>query len=1405
MPKKVFFLLTLLLFNIQFYGQQASLVPKIIDSLGNDKATVDCSYPLTGSCLKLQVKDIPTVYETTSYAMSSVPYVPAVPYTSGTKLNADADDTFINKLTIPFGFCYFGNVYNEVVVGSNGMLAFNTAQVGNQNYPNVMSPNPSITLPHNSIFGVYSDLFFSKNDESEIYYQVVGTAPSRKFIVSFYKATIVGCEVTSTTQIVLHEGSNIIEIFVEDKPAPCDGAKFKNSLLGISNSDGTVGYSPEERNTGVWGAKKEGWRFTPAGGEVVPMLTWYNSAKQLVGTGQKVTVCPTKSDVYTVKIEYPVCGSAANILQDDFPVTYAVDFPVLNNYSFVYCSGSSPTVNLNDFTKNLTTQDPSNFNFTFYATLQDAKDGVNPIPTDYTVNNTPVYVRAENKTDAGCFQTAVLNLSTIGASLLTNTVNVCDINNNGVENNYDLTILDNQLFNLPIQGTIRYFLTAADATANTNEVKIANLKEGTQLYIRYETSSCFHVFDPVSVHFVRSPDVPAEVNYPAFTVCDELRDYSEPFNFPANVGPLLNADPRAVLSYYEDSRDAYAGVPSKLKTIHEGQYPVYVRVQIPGDICFSVATVNFDIKFNKVESVNITKKICFTGTPTEMSVDLALSAISMLKQSPIGITNGYFATLQDAIENKNPISPQQTVVINGSFVTKAFYVRFTDQTGCFAVKKLELNLIRITVNANPVVCDFYQDGQENILLSTLNGQVVGGQDVTLTYFASRADADANTNPITSAVIKTGNNKLFIRMVSSCAMEVKEINVKLVSTPVVVPTYAPDFGTVCDNNNDGVELFNISQFQSKIYTGTEKVTYNYYTGYNPANNTLTGLISNPTAFPAKGDVTVYVKVTGPGGCFSVSTLNIKINFKPTIVLTQKATLEKCDFELDANETFDLTAGIPLLFSPEKNTYTIDDLVVTYYKTRADAEKGQRKISSTFKTSANGITTLWARFTSSSQSCYSVAQLDLFTAYPPKARDAQITGLCDNNFDGLYEVDLTAYTDRMIFGTAVKDYTFTFFRTQSEAQSFLSTPIANPSNFTFPSTLTRLWVRVENVPGCFDIAFIDLKYGTKVPINKGPFNLNPCDAGNNKTETVDLTQLQTKIYGSQATFEYYESNEDLANGKQIATPSSYIYTATAAPKKVIVKVLAPGFCAEKTEINLSLRPSPVFSVADQYFCLQEPANFRPNFSGLNITKFEWLDPSGKVVSTTDKLLNVVVAGRYKINVTAANGCTFSTEFNAIPYIVPVIKSVTLNGNIFTVTAIGDRPMLYSSDGVNFQSSNLFNADNLPFGVTQFFVRYADSACFSDAKNGLKLHNTFTPNADGINDTWVIDQLDLFNGEKLNLKVFNRYQEKIFEQESATRLEWDGKNLSRVVATDSYWYVLTLPDGTIYTGWVLLKNRN
>ena len=1410
MPKKVFFLFTLLLFSFQISGQQTSTAPKIVDSRGNDKAAIDCSYPLNGNCLELQVKDVPVLSETTSYKVSSILYAPAAAFTAGTKLNANVDDNFINKLTLPFNFCYFGNSYKEVVVSSNGFITFGDAVIGSNSYPNVASSNPSLSLPKNSIFGVYSDLLFSQNEDSEIYYAVIGTAPARKFVLSFYRGTIVGCEgYTSTTQIVLSEGTNSVDIFVENKPAPCSGVKFKNSLLGIINADGTLGYSPANRNTGVWSAQKEAWRFTPDGTPVVPILSWYNSANEKIGGGEKISVCPEKNEIYTVKIEYPVCGTAANILQDEFPVTFAAGFPVLKDYTNVFCGGTSQVVNLDDYAKNLTTQNPADFNFTFYSSPTDAQNGTNPIPKTYNVINTPVYVRAENKSDPSCFQTAVLNLSLISTSLLTDKVYLCDINNDGFENNVDLTILNDQLFTLPINGKLRYFLSNSDAESNTNEVSRANLSSTTQLFVKYETTTCSHIFGPITVNFLSSPPVPAPFDYP-ITRCDELSDGAEPFDFLLNLGPLIKAggaNAGAKLTFYENQNDAYAGVTSNLKTIHEGDYPIYVRIQNPGETCFSIAVVNLKVIFNKVLATNAAKDVCFNGTTRVVSINLDTYSATMLDSGQNGITTEYYATFKNAVDRVNPISPNQNVTVDTNFVTKVFYVRFTDPTGCYALKTLELNLINTRISPTAVVCDVNLDQQETVTLANLDRQIIGSQKAEVTYFGTAQEANDNVNPLTTKVITTGANKVFVRVVSTCAVTIQEINITLGETPVVVNSVTPTIGTICDNNNDGKEPFDITQFQSDIYKGTDEMTFQYYTAYTAATNTLSGFIANPTAYPVAKSSVVYVKVINKGGCFSVSTLNLNIEFKPVIRLNQNTeALKKCDFQNDANETFNLKDAIPQLFTAASNTYSLDQLTVTFYRTKADADAGlpSKQISSNYTTSTNGTTTLFARFTSNTQACYSVAPIKLQIAFPPKGQNSQIPNLCDNNLDGLYEADLTLYTSNLVLATNIdlKSFNFKFFKTLAEAQNLNSTPIPNPTNFTFPSTLTRIYVRIENAPGCFDVVYIDLKFGQKAPLNKVTFPAI-CDTGNDNSESVDLTSMQTNIYSSTATFEYYETLEDLYAGNKISSPTAYTFKGTS--KKIFVKVIASGFCAEKTEINLSLKKTPMFTIADQFFCLQEPANIQPNFSGLNITKFEWIDPSGKVVGTEDKLLNVKVGGLYKINVTSANGCTYSTEFNVKSYPVPVINSVILNGKIFTVNASGDKPILYSSDGVKFQASNLFNADNLPFGVNTFYVKFENSACIGEPKSGLKLQNAFTPNGDGINDTWVIDQLDLFNGEKLNLKVFNRYQEKIFEQESPTRLEWDGKNLSRVVATDSYWYVLTLPDGTIYTGWVLLKNRN
>ena len=1403
MRKLVFFLVsTFISFSSPLSGQLSSNNPKITDSFGNEDPVIDCTYLLNGKCLELKTT-FPEFNETTSYAVSTENFSPYGAFNAGTPLNAEGDDKFFGRIPIPFNFCFFGINYKEAIIGSNGVVTFDISQFGNINYPNVENANPSETLPKSSIFGVYSDLVFSKADDSEIYYSVIGTAPFRKLVINFYKARIVGCNQTSTSQIVLSEGTNSVEIFVEDKPIPCPQAKFKNSLLGIINGDHTIGNSPPGRNSGVWQAKNEAWKFTPSGAAIIPQINWFDANNVNIGTGLKVNVCPEKSEIYTVKVTYPICGDLQLILEDTSTVSFTTDYPLVKNYTKFLCGVAPFNINLDDYLGNLTTQNPNNLIFSFYTTSNNAQNGIDP-QTKTTVlnNNTTFYVRVQNPADSTCFRIATLNFNLITKSLRTSTVTICDEENDNAENNFLMSTLTPKLFNLPINGSIHYFLSLQDATNNVNEVLNANLVDNSTFFVNYETPDCTQTLGPITVKFSPVPVVNSPITY-TLTTCDFKLDAVEPFAYKSILGPLVTSESGVDLTFYGSYEEAFLGIGAGLTTIKEGIYSVFVRVSRPG-FCFSIATINFDITFIKIEAQSKSLYICFDGTQ-DIAVNLDLYAPSMLIMSPIGITTSYFLTELDAETNTNPITNLQTVTDDGDFVTTNFFIKFTDSTGCYALKPLEVNLVHPVIKQSQfTVCDFKNNGAETADLTLFSAEMIGTQNATVSYFPTRNDAENNTNEITTFNVQN-SSKLYVKILSYGCSNIYEFTVSLEATPIVKEIVTAIRNSVCDNNNDGQESFDLLTLQSEIYTNSGAVSFEYYTDYNPATNEFMGLITTPSAYITTKTSKVYVKVSFVGACFSVSTIDIQLNFLPAIIL-KSAVLKKCDYDFNLNETFNLNDAIPQLFVQSTNQTQLSDMAITYYKTEVDANAG---ISAT-QVNSSVITTnskikYWARFSSKTTNCYSVAPIELQTYGPPKALNSAITDLCDDNLDGLYDVNLTNFTTRMVYSQSA-DNSFIFFYTKAEADTN-NNPITNPESFDLNPSLTRIFVRVENGAGCFDTASVDFTFGKKVILNNtAPVKIEICDAENNGAEVFDLTQVENTIYSGAATFEYFPTLLDLQAGtNSITDPKNYLYNSNSGSSKIIVKVSAAGFCPEKTEIELILKKVPKFTLPDYFYCPDGDVDIQPDFSALNIVKFEWLDPQGKVISTTKELLNVKTAGRYKINVIAGNGCTFSTEFQVQAFEVPIITDLKPSGTSYTVIATGSKKILYSIDGINFQESNIFN--NLPFGIIYFYVKFEGSDCLGAVKKGLVLNirNAFTPNSDGINDTWFIDDLYVFEGKTANVKIFNRYQDKIFEQESATRLEWDGKTALRGVATGSYWYVLTLADGRVFTGWILLKNRN
>ena len=65
-----------------------------------------------------------------------------------------------------------------------------------------------------------------------------------------------------------------------------------------------------------------------------------------------------------------------------------------------------------------------------------------------------------------------------------------------------------------------------------------------------------------------------------------------------------------------------------------------------------------------------------------------------------------------------------------------------------------------------------------------------------------------------------------------------------------------------------------------------------------------------------------------------------------------------------------------------------------------------------------------------------------------------------------------------------------------------------------------------------------------------------------------------------------------------------------------------------------------------------------------------------------------------------------------------------------------------------------------------------------------NAFSPNGDGINDTWIIDYLNSYPG--VTVQVFNRYGQAVYRSVGYSR-PWDGTYNNQPLPVGTYYYVI------------------
>ena len=339
--------------------------------------TIDCITP----CITLKTV-IPDIYSSSnSYTVNRItdytcfrPYIS--PSSQGSPAKLTIDDRYSPIIDITFPFSFFGNTYNKLIASTNGFVSFDTSKSLTFSHFGILKNGSSLSsligtpedLPSNLydkalIMAPYHDLDPNNSILSQqIKYDVVGTAPYRKWILSYYNEPLYTTAClnlnTNTQQIVLYETLGIVEIFVFDKEI-CNNWNAGRAMIGMQDFNKTSSImAPGRQATDVpWGMQgmKESWRFVPSAGQsLFKRVELYTLAGNFITSGNVSSsannlldvsfsnICPPATGhTYVVKSFYKnPDGSSGEIVSTD-TINISRGEPIITNTLLPNCAPGS--------------------------------------------------------------------------------------------------------------------------------------------------------------------------------------------------------------------------------------------------------------------------------------------------------------------------------------------------------------------------------------------------------------------------------------------------------------------------------------------------------------------------------------------------------------------------------------------------------------------------------------------------------------------------------------------------------------------------------------------------------------------------------------------------------------------------------------------------------------------------------------------------------------------------------------------------------------------------------------------------------------------------------------------------------------------------------------------------------
>ena len=527
----------------------------------------------------------------------------------------------------------------------------------------------------------------------------------------------------------------------------------------------------------------------------------------------------------------------------------------------------------------------------------------------------------------------------------------------------------------------------------------------------------------------------------------------------------------SVLWDFGDGNTSTVENPSHTYTIG-GTYTVSATVTT----AIGTRTETGEITIYQTPMANIALDIQECSLTANVEFDLSTKDPEVLgPQSVAEFEVAYYPTLVDAENTTNPLPSLYT----NTAPTETVYARIQNSSNadCYAITDFDL-----VVKAAPTlhlatdwtVCDTDADGLYTFDLLQKDGEIYNGQDpsvFTVAYFGSQADADANLNAIGPGYTNTNPvETIYYRIHNTAYPECYETGNFMIEVIAGVTANTPADLEVCDNDNDGFHVFDLSATEAEIIGGQNagSISISYHRSQSDAENNVNALPLDYTNGNAYSE-TVYVRAenTADGSCYDTTTFAVRVFDSP--VLRTVEDWQVCDDDNDGSYSFDLALKDAEILGGQSAT----DFSITYYLSDADAQTGQNALTGSFDNTANPQSIYYRIENNATNACFVTDSFALQVFVTPTAYTPVAITACDSNETGIQIFDLSTKDIEVLGGQDASIYEVAYFANVDDAANNRNAlPKTNYQNTALQQTIYAR-IHATAFPQCHDITSFSLR--------------------------------------------------------------------------------------------------------------------------------------------------------------------------------------------------------------------------------------------------------------------------------------------------------------------------------------------